>query len=98
MLTQTRVPVCPHAGGVGLCELVQHLSLFDFISVSGTTEGRVAEWVDHLHEHFEDPCEVRNAAYMPPKKPGYSITMKIASIANYSFPTGAEWRKRLKNL
>jgi len=78
------VPVCPHAGGVGLCELVQHLAMFDFVAVSGTTEDRAIEYVDHLHEHFVDPCVVRGAAYMPPVAPGFSITMKPASLAQYT--------------
>ena len=80
------LPVCPHAGGVGLCEYVQHLSMIDFVCVSGTREGRVIEYVDHLHEHFVDPCVVRNAAYMPPGAPGYSITMKPESLHRYRFP------------
>ncbi len=79
------LPVCPHAGGVGLCEYVQHLSMIDYVVVSGTMEGRVAEYVDHLHEHFVDPCVVRNAAYMPPTRPGFSIEMKSASLDRYRF-------------
>lgn len=78
-----KLPVCPHAGGVGLCEYVQHLSMIDFVCVSGTREGRVVEYVDHLHEHFVDPCVVRNAVYMPPQAPGFSITMKPESLAQY---------------
>lgn len=78
-------PVWPHAGGVGLCEYVQHLSMIDYIAVSGTREGRVIEYVDHLHEHFIDPCVIRNAAYMPPSLPGFSIEMKPESIAEYTF-------------
>ncbi len=78
-------PVWPHAGGVGLCEYVQHLSMIDYVAVSGTKEGRVIEYVDHLHEHFIDPCVIRNAAYMPPSLPGFSIEMKPQSIANYTF-------------
>jgi L-fuconate dehydratase len=77
------VPVCPHAGGVGLCEYVQHLGMIDYVCISGTTEGRVIEYVDHLHEHFEDPCIVSNAAYRPPTRPGYSITMKSESRERY---------------
>jgi len=80
------LPVCPHAGGVGLCEYVQHLSMIDYIAISGTMEGRVAEYVDHLHEHFVEPCVVRDAAYMPPTRPGYSIEMKPGSIERYRFP------------
>ncbi|KKX31930.1 L-fuconate dehydratase [Rhizobium sp. LC145] len=79
------LPVWPHAGGVGLCEYVQHLSMIDYVAVSGTKEGRVIEYVDHLHEHFVDPCVIRNAAYMPPSRPGFSIEMKPQSIADYTF-------------
>ncbi|MCX5493322.1 L-fuconate dehydratase [Kaistia dalseonensis] len=78
-------PVWPHAGGVGLCEYVQHLSMIDYLVVSGTKDGRVIEYVDHLHEHFIDPCDIRHAAYMPPQRPGFSIEMKPASIANNEF-------------
>ncbi|KQU55574.1 fuconate dehydratase [Sphingomonas sp. Leaf339] len=77
------LPVCPHAGGVGLCEYVQHLSMIDYLCFSGTTEGRVTEYVDHLHEHFVDPCVIRGAAYMPPSRPGYSIEMKPATLVHY---------------
>ncbi len=87
------VPVCPHAGGVGLCEYVQHLAMFDYIAVSGSLEGRVIEYVDHLHEHFVDPVVVRHGRYMPPTAPGYSITMKPESIAAFTFPTGPAWRE-----
>lgn len=86
------VPVCPHAGGVGLCEYVQHLSIFDYVAVSGTLEDRVLEYVDHLHEHFEDPVVIRGGRYMPPSTPGCSITMKPASLARYEFRRGEAWR------
>lgn len=79
------LPVWPHAGGVGLCEYVQHLSMIDYLVVSGTKEGRVIEYVDHLHEHFMEPCDIRDAAYMPPKMPGFSIEMKPESIETYTF-------------
>ncbi|MDE3832867.1 L-fuconate dehydratase [Sinorhizobium meliloti] len=79
------LPVWPHAGGVGLCEYVQHLSMIDYVAVSGTKDGRVIEYVDHLHEHFLDPCVIRNAAYMPPERPGFSIEMKQQSIEDYRF-------------
>ncbi|MDQ0392485.1 L-fuconate dehydratase [Labrys monachus] len=78
-------PVWPHAGGVGLCEYVQHLSMIDYLVVSGEKEGRVIEYVDHLHEHFVDPCLIENAAYMPPTRPGFSIEMKEESIRRYTF-------------
>jgi L-fuconate dehydratase len=93
MAAKFGVPVCPHAGGVGLCEYVQHLSMFDFIAVTGTMESRVIEFVDHLHEHFEEPVEIRRGRYMAPHKPGYSITMKPASRRDYCFPDGAIWQK-----
>jgi L-fuconate dehydratase len=85
------VPVCPHAGGVGLCELVQHLSIFDYVAVSGTLEDRVTEFVDHLHEHFTDPCVVVDGNYRLPTKPGYSAEMFDESVAEYSFPDGRYW-------
>ncbi|HEU4794946.1 MAG TPA: enolase C-terminal domain-like protein [Pyrinomonadaceae bacterium] len=84
-------PVCPHAGGVGLCEYVQHLSIFDYVSVSGSLKERVCEYVDHLHEHFVDPCIVRNASYALPVRAGYSIDIKADSIAEYEFPAGRFW-------
>ncbi|MBF7014212.1 L-fuconate dehydratase [Novosphingobium resinovorum] len=83
MAAKHRLPVCPHAGGVGLCEYVQHLSMIDYLCFSGTMEDRVIEFVDHLHEHFIDPCVIRDAAYMPPTRPGFSIEMKPQSIAQY---------------
>jgi L-fuconate dehydratase len=86
------VPVCPHAGGVGLCELVQHLSMIDFVVVSGTWENRITEYVDHLHEHFEDPCIIKNGRYVVPTKPGYSTQMKQDSQQQYSFPDGPIWK------
>jgi len=91
MAAKFGVPVCPHAGGVGLCEYVQHLSIFDYISVSGSLDGRRIEFVDHLHEHFIDPVVIRNGHYMPPTAPGYSISMKPESLARYAFPKGGAW-------
>jgi len=91
MAAKFGVPVCPHAGGVGLCEYVQHLSMFDFIAVSGTTDGRVIEYVDHLHEHFEDPVVVRGGRYMPPATPGYSITIRESSRIAHRYPDGKVW-------
>ena len=79
------MPVWPHAGGVGLCEYVQHLSMIDYVAVSGTKDGRVIEYVDHLHEHFREPCVIRDAAYMPPTAPGFSIEMKPATFEAYRF-------------
>ncbi len=79
------LPVCPHAGGVGLCEYVQHLSMIDYLCFSGTKEGRVAEYVDHLHEHFVEPCVVAEGAYRAPEAPGYSIEMKPATLAAFAF-------------
>ncbi len=83
MAAKYNLPVCPHAGGVGLCEYVQHLSMIDYLCIAGTHEGRVIEYVDHLHEHFVHPCDIRGAAYMPPKAPGFSIEMHQASIEKY---------------
>ena len=88
MAAKYRLPVWPHAGGVGLCEYVQHLSMIDYLVVSGSKDGRVIEYVDHLHEHFLEPCVIRNAAYMPPKLPGFSIEMKADSIAANRFAQG----------
>ncbi len=85
------VPVCPHAGGVGLCEYVQHLALIDYICISGSLEDRVLEYVDHLHEHFVDPVIIRRGRYVPPARPGYSIEMKAESLDAYEFPGGREW-------
>lgn len=85
------VPVCPHAGGVGLCELVRHLSMFDFVALSGTTENRVIEYVDHLHEHFKDPAVVANGHYTTPTAPGFSSQMHATSIEAYRFPDGTFW-------
>jgi L-fuconate dehydratase len=86
------IPVCPHAGGVGLCEYVQHLSLFDYIAVSASLEDRVIEYVDHLHEHFLNPVVIRDGCYMPPMAPGYSITMRPEVFSAYAFPSGSVWR------
>lgn len=91
MAAKFNVPVCPHAGGVGLCEYVQHLSMIDYICISGSLENRITEYVDHLHEHFIDPVVIQNGNYMPPTAPGYSITMKKESMEDYSFPGGKMW-------
>ena len=96
MAAKFGVPVCPHAGGVGLCELVQHLSFFDFIAVSGTREDRVIEYVEHLHEHFTDPVNIVNASYRPTGQPGYSARMKPRSVQTYSYPDGTYWISQLK--
>ncbi|TAM83977.1 MAG: L-fuconate dehydratase [Acidobacteria bacterium] len=92
MAAKFGVPVCPHAGGVGLCEYVQHLAIFDYIAIGASLENRILEYTDHLHEHFLDPVVIRNGRYMPPANPGYSITMKTESLDQYEFPTGAAWR------
>ncbi|HEX8724978.1 MAG TPA: L-fuconate dehydratase [Gemmatimonadaceae bacterium] len=93
MAARFGIPVCPHAGGVGLCEYVQHLAIFDYIAVSGSLENRIVEYVDHLHEHFVDPVVVRGGRYQAPTAPGYSITMKPESLRRYAFPHGAAWRE-----
>jgi L-fuconate dehydratase len=86
------VPVCPHAGGVGLCEVVQHLSMFDYLAITGTTENRVIEYVDHLHEHFTDPVRVRDGHYVAPTAPGMSGALRPESLAEYAYPDGPAWR------
>jgi L-fuconate dehydratase len=86
------VPVCPHAGGVGLCEYVQHASIFDYIAVSGSLDARSIEYVDHLHEHFVDPCIIRGGNYLVPSAAGSSITMKPSSLAEYAYPAGPTWK------
>jgi L-fuconate dehydratase len=94
MAAKFNIPVCPHAGGVGLCEYVQHLSMFDYIAVTGSLENRLIEFVDHLHEHFVDPVSMKDGYYMPPEQPGYSIQMRGSSLAEYQFPNGPAWRGR----
>ncbi len=85
------VPVCPHAGGVGLCEMVQHFSMFDYVAVSGSTQDRVIEYVDHLHEHFTDPVVIRDGNYLAPEGPGIGARMLAGSIADYAYPDGPQW-------
>jgi L-fuconate dehydratase len=87
------VPVCPHAGGVGLCEMVQHLAMFDFIAVSGTMTDRVLEYVDHLHGHFTDPVRVSGGRYLTPSAPGFSATLRPESLRDYEFPLGSIWQQ-----
>ncbi len=88
------VPVCPHAGGVGLCEYVQHLAIVDYVCISGSLDDRIAEYSDHLHEHFVEPVNMQNGRYLPPSAPGYSITMKTDSLDRYEYPNGAAWVNR----
>jgi L-fuconate dehydratase len=92
MAAKFGVPVCPHAGGVGLCEYVQHLAMFDYIGVSASLDDRIVEWVDHLHEHFRYPAVVRSGRYLAPTAPGYSVEMLNASLDQYEFPNGPAWR------
>jgi L-fuconate dehydratase len=92
MAARFQIPVCPHAGGVGLCEYVQHLSMIDYICISGSLENRIIEYVDELHEHFEYPVLIKNGHYMPPTAPGYSIDIKPQSLQDYDFPNGAAWQ------
>jgi len=89
------IPVCPHAGGVGLCEYVQHISMFDYARVSCSTEGRVIEYVDHLHEHFKDPVRLVKGRYAVPEMPGYSIEMYSETLSQYVYPDGPVWSSRL---
>lgn len=93
MAAKYGVPVCPHAGGVGLCEYVQHVSLFDYIAVSGSLEGRVLEYVDHLHEHFVDPVRINRGRYQVPEAPGYSIAMHPESLERHRYPDGEAWQE-----
>ena len=92
------VPVCPHAGGVGLCELVQHLSMFDYVALSGSMQDRIIEYVDHLHEHFTNPVRMSGANYQPPTAPGFSAEMHPESIATYRYPDGTFWVEDLRRL
>lgn len=89
------VPVCPHAGGVGLCEMVQHLSMFDYVAVSGALEDRVIEYVDHLHEHFVDPVRIADGHYLAPDLPGLSAQMHPESLKEYAYPDGPVWTARV---
>ncbi|WP_033250661.1 L-fuconate dehydratase [Kitasatospora phosalacinea] len=89
------VPVCPHAGGVGLCELVQHLSMFDYVALSGTVADRTIEYVDHLHQHFTDPVVIVNGHYAAPTAPGFSATVHRTSIDTYRYPDGTYWAEEL---
>jgi L-fuconate dehydratase len=92
MATKFNVPVYPHAGGVGLCELVQHLAMADFVAISGRMEDRAIEFVDHLHEHFVDPVRIQGGRYLTPSRPGFSAEMRPESLARFSFPEGPEWQ------
>jgi L-fuconate dehydratase len=92
MAAKFGVPVWPHAGGVGLCEYVQHLSIIDYVCISGSIEDRLTEYADHLHEHFVDPLVTKDGRYMPPTAPGYSITMKPQALEEFAFPGGPAWR------
>lgn len=92
MAAKFGVPVCPHGGGVGLCQYSQNIVLFDYIAVSASLEKRVLEYVDHLHENFLEPIVIRRGRYMPPQQPGYSVTMKAASLTHFEYPHGPEWQ------
>jgi L-fuconate dehydratase len=88
------VPVCPHAGGVGLCEYVQHLSMWDFVAVSGSMENRMTEYVHHLNEHFENAASAKAGRYLAPKQPGYCCHLKEESRKVYEFPNGTYWSQK----
>ena len=96
MAAKFGLPVCPHAGGVGLCEMVQHLAMFDYVAVAGEHPDRVVEFVDHLHEHFVVPTDIRNARYMPPVKAGAGAQMFAASVSDYKYPDGPQWQGQIK--
>jgi L-fuconate dehydratase len=91
MAAKFNIPVCPHAGGVGLCECVQHLAIFDYLCVSASLENRVTEFVDHLHEHFADPARIANGHYLLPDKPGYSTEILPETLLAYQYPDGPVW-------
>jgi L-fuconate dehydratase len=93
MAAKFGVSVCPHAGGVGLCEYVQHYSLFDYIAISASLTDRVVEYIDHLHEHFVHPVTLRNGRYIPPEAPGFNVTMRPESLKEYEFPIGPAWKR-----
>jgi L-fuconate dehydratase len=93
MAAKFGVPVCPHAGGVGLCEMVQHLSAFDYLRVSASLDDRVTEFVDHLHEHFVDPVRIRRGRYLLPEQSGYSTEIWPETLAMYAFPDGPVWKE-----
>jgi len=93
MAAKFGIPVCPHAGGVGLCEYVQHFAIADYIAISASLDDRIVEYVDHLHEHFVDAVVVRDGRYMPPAAPGFSITIRPKSLAKYAYPDGPAWRR-----
>ncbi|MGZ4792609.1 MAG: enolase C-terminal domain-like protein, partial [Ilumatobacteraceae bacterium] len=92
------IPVCPHAGGVGLCEMVQHLAMFDFVAITGTTDDRWIEYVDHLHEHFTDPVVVTGGRYRAPRGAGAGARMLDSSIAEFRYPDGPAWAKPMATL
>jgi L-fuconate dehydratase len=92
MAAKFGIPVFPHAGGVGLCELVQHLAMADFVAIGGSMEDRAIEFVDHLHEHFVDPARIRGGRYLAPFRPGFSAEMRPESMVRFRFPDGPEWK------
>ncbi|XP_011506044.1 PREDICTED: mitochondrial enolase superfamily member 1-like isoform X2 [Ceratosolen solmsi marchali] len=96
MAKKFNVPICPHAGGIGLCEMVQHLQMWDFISLHGSKEKRFIEYVDQQHQHFENPVIIKDACYMPPSMPGYSTKLTDSCLRNYAYPNGKEWQRMFK--
>ena len=95
MADKAGIPVCPHAGGVGLCEYVQHLSMIDYVCISGTMDGRVIEHAAHLHQHFQNPIEIREGRYLAPSAPGYSVDLWPESAADHEFPCGKVWAEEM---
>ena len=93
LAAKCNIPVCPHAGGVGLCELVQHLSMFDYISVGTSLENRMIEFADHLHEHMEAPVTIKNGCYQVPTVPGYLVGIREESLKQFEYPSGTEWQR-----
>jgi L-fuconate dehydratase len=90
------VPVCPHAGGLGLCEMVQHLAMFDYVAVSGSVQDHVIEYIDHLHEHFTDPVRISQGRYLAPTSPGLSAELYPDSVTAHTFPHGTVWKQKVQ--
>ena len=92
LAAQHGIPVCPHAGGIGLCEHVQHFSMFDWVAVSGRLDDRMIEYADHLHEHMVQRLVVKRGRYRAPTGPGLGVELLPAALATYRYPDGEHWR------
>ena len=91
IVSKFEIPICPHAGGIGLSEYVQHLAIIDYVCISANLSGRVLEYIENLHEYFKYPCAIKDGAYVLPKSHGYSATMKKSAIDNFNYPNGSFW-------